>query len=155
MWRKWILARNGFAFHSYNTIALRIQVPLSNSNSLINHTPHSSSSFGVFPQSSYLFNNNNTPRFFSHQITDSTLTIENGVSMDSLENDGGVQKDDGGDEQCVGEVVVEEVEDEVYQIDEEKLENVVSLLQNSSDGSLESSLDDMDLTLHQDCHQSV
>ncbi|KAJ1384140.1 Tetratricopeptide-like helical domain superfamily [Sesbania bispinosa] len=70
--------------------------------------------------------------------------------MDSSENDGGVQKDDGGDEQCVGEVVVEEVEEEVYQIDEEKLENVVSLLQNSSDGSLESSLDDMDLTLHQD-----
>ncbi|KAJ1386778.1 Tetratricopeptide-like helical domain superfamily [Sesbania bispinosa] len=70
--------------------------------------------------------------------------------MDSLENDGGVQKDDGGDEQCVGEVVVEEVEEEVYQIDEEKLENAVSLLQNSSDGSLESSLDDMGLTLHQD-----
>ncbi|KAJ7982503.1 putative Pentatricopeptide repeat-containing protein [Quillaja saponaria] len=46
-----------------------------------------------------------------------------------------------------GEEVVEE---ELYKIDVEQLENVRSLLQSTADGSLESSLDKMGLTLHED-----
>ncbi|KAH7542123.1 small ribosomal subunit protein mS80 (rPPR6) [Ziziphus jujuba] len=45
---------------------------------------------------------------------------------------------------------MEEEEQEVHEIDLEKLENLLSLLQSSPDGSLESSLDDMGLTLHEE-----
>ncbi|KAK7827631.1 pentatricopeptide repeat-containing protein [Quercus suber] len=41
-------------------------------------------------------------------------------------------------------------EEEVYEINVEQLENVLSLLQSSVDGSLESALDDMGLTLHEE-----
>ncbi|XP_050257439.1 pentatricopeptide repeat-containing protein At3g02650, mitochondrial-like [Quercus robur] len=41
-------------------------------------------------------------------------------------------------------------EEEVYVINVEQLENVLSLLQSSVDGSLESALDDMGLTLHEE-----
>jgi pentatricopeptide repeat protein len=41
-------------------------------------------------------------------------------------------------------------EGEVYEINVEQLENVLSLLQSSVDGSLESDLDDMGLTLHEE-----
>uniref|UniRef100_A0A2N9I4P6 Pentacotripeptide-repeat region of PRORP domain-containing protein n=1 Tax=Fagus sylvatica TaxID=28930 RepID=A0A2N9I4P6_FAGSY len=41
-------------------------------------------------------------------------------------------------------------EGEVYEINVEHLENVLSLLQSSVDGSLESDLDDMGLTLHEE-----
>lgn len=41
-------------------------------------------------------------------------------------------------------------EEEVYEIDGDKLENVLSLLQSSVDGSLESTLDSFDLDLHED-----
>nr|POE88652.1 pentatricopeptide repeat-containing protein, mitochondrial [Quercus suber] len=41
-------------------------------------------------------------------------------------------------------------EEEVYEINLEQLENVLSLLQSSVDGSLESALDDMGLTLHEE-----
>lgn len=41
-------------------------------------------------------------------------------------------------------------EEEVYEIDRDKLENVLSLLQSSVDGSFESSLDSFDLDLHED-----
>lgn len=163
MWRS-ILAKQRHAVR----FSSRIQVTPSNSNShLINPTPplpqSKTSCSLIFPQSSYFCNNNHYPRCFSHQIADST---EDGVSMDpsSSENDDGVvhledsvpddvndgvQNDDG-DEHGVGlEAEEHQLEEEVYQIDEEKLENVVSLLKGSADGSLESSLDDMDLTLHQ------
>uniref|UniRef100_A0A7N2MSX5 Pentatricopeptide repeat-containing protein n=1 Tax=Quercus lobata TaxID=97700 RepID=A0A7N2MSX5_QUELO len=40
--------------------------------------------------------------------------------------------------------------EEVYEINVEQLENVLSLLQSSVDGSLESALDDMGLTLHEE-----
>ncbi|XP_075644709.1 small ribosomal subunit protein mS80 (rPPR6)-like [Castanea sativa] len=41
-------------------------------------------------------------------------------------------------------------QEEVYEINVEQLENVLSLLQSSVDGSLESALDDMGLTLHEE-----
>ena len=41
-------------------------------------------------------------------------------------------------------------EEGVYEINVEQLENVFSLLQSSVDGSLESALDDMGLTLHEE-----
>ncbi|KAL5853867.1 hypothetical protein ACOSQ3_008985 [Xanthoceras sorbifolium] len=44
----------------------------------------------------------------------------------------------------------EREEPEVYEIDTERLENVLSLLQGSVDGSLESSLDEFGLDLHED-----
>ncbi|XVF19224.1 hypothetical protein REPUB_Repub11eG0091400 [Reevesia pubescens] len=50
-----------------------------------------------------------------------------------------------GDEKCDMEE-----EAQVYEIDENKLENVLSLLQSSVDGSLESSLDSVALDLHED-----
>ncbi|XP_057449613.1 pentatricopeptide repeat-containing protein At3g02650, mitochondrial-like [Lotus japonicus] len=141
MWR-WILARHGNAIRSYNNRVLsRIQLPLS--NFLVNPPPQSTFHF---PQSSYVCSNGNNPRFFCHGATDSTVDFENGVSVFS---DGGVQNDD--EQRAVEEQGYEEKEEEVYQIDEGKLENVVSLLQREdADGSLESSLDAMDLTLHQD-----
>ncbi|XP_028766719.1 pentatricopeptide repeat-containing protein At3g02650, mitochondrial-like [Neltuma alba] len=43
----------------------------------------------------------------------------------------------------------EEGKEEVYEIDQEKLENVLSLLQSSPNTSLESCLSDMDLILHE------
>ncbi|KAK9274814.1 hypothetical protein L1049_022066 [Liquidambar formosana] len=42
------------------------------------------------------------------------------------------------------------IDEEVYEIDLEKLEGVLSLLQSSVDGSLESSLDSLDLALHEE-----
>ncbi|WCJ38913.1 Tetratricopeptide repeat (TPR)-like superfamily protein [Euphorbia peplus] len=45
--------------------------------------------------------------------------------------------------------VEEKEEEKVYEIDEEKLEDLLSLLQSRTDGSLESNLDDMNLDLHE------
>ncbi|KDO81591.1 hypothetical protein CISIN_1g0426091mg, partial [Citrus sinensis] len=45
---------------------------------------------------------------------------------------------------------VESKEEEAYEIDGDKLENVLSLLQSSVDGYLESSLDSFELDLHED-----
>ncbi|TKY57016.1 Pentatricopeptide repeat-containing protein mitochondrial [Spatholobus suberectus] len=73
----------------------------------------------------------NNPRFFA---TDSTLTLDNEPSPDSLEN--------GCDEQPAEE------EGDAYEVDSGKLESVLRLLQTSADGSFESCLDDLDLTLH-------
>ncbi|CAJ1971141.1 unnamed protein product [Sphenostylis stenocarpa] len=66
------------------------------------------------------------PRLFA---TDSTLTLDDELSPDSSQN--------GGD---------------TYEVDVEKLESVLRLLQTSADGSFESYLDDMELSLH---HQLV
>lgn len=167
MWKSTILAaRQTHALRYYTAFASRIQVPLSNSKqnfinpSLPPPLQSTTSSSLHFPQISCLFNNQNNPRFFSNQIADS---IDDGISVESsssetdensvvhLENgdDVGVQN---GDEHVVGVEVEEQAqeEEEVYQIDEENLEKVVYLLQNSADGSFESSLDNMDLDLHQD-----
>ncbi|RDY14038.1 Pentatricopeptide repeat-containing protein, mitochondrial, partial [Mucuna pruriens] len=70
------------------------------------------------------------PRFL---VTDSTLTLDNELPLDSLENDGDKQPTEG----------------DTYEVDVDKLESVLLLLQTSSDGSFESCLDDMDLVLHE------
>lgn len=74
--------------------------------------------------------------------------LDNGPPEESLDENGGLQMDTpahGFDEQ--GE---EEGKEEAYEIDVEKLENVLSLLQSSADGSLESRLHDMGLILHEE-----
>ncbi|XP_061368436.1 small ribosomal subunit protein mS80 (rPPR6) [Gastrolobium bilobum] len=145
MWRS-ILARH--ASRNTVTASSRFQVALSNPNFLkpsSKSTSLSSSSSRVFPQFAYF---HKTPRFFSNEASLS-------LSVDSSENDGGVvheaiaEEEEKVVEEEEEEKVVEE-EEEMYEIDVNKLENVLSLLKTSADGSLESCLDDMDLTLHQD-----
>ncbi|KAL5059490.1 hypothetical protein RYX36_031094 [Vicia faba] len=70
---------------------------------------------------------------------------ENHVDIIRLENDHvGVPNEDGNNEHGFG---VEEEETSVFQIDDEKLEKVFSPLHSNANGSFESSLDNMDLTL--------
>ncbi|KAL2316991.1 hypothetical protein Fmac_030867 [Flemingia macrophylla] len=73
----------------------------------------------------------NKPRFFA---TDPTLTLDSELPPDFLENGGEEHPAEEGD---------------TYEVDSEKLESVVRLLQADADGSLESCLDDLDLSLHQ------
>ncbi|WJX65219.1 hypothetical protein P8452_49902 [Trifolium repens] len=122
----------------------QIQVPLSN---LILNPTNSTPSYSLrFPQISYLSNNINNPRFLSNQID-----TENDVPIDSLQNGDfsvhGIKVENNDND--VDELE-EEVEQQVYQIDEEKLEKVVSLLQSSADESFESSLDQLNLSINQD-----
>jgi flagellar capping protein FliD len=128
----------------------QIQVPLSN---LILNPTNSTPSYSLdFPQISYLSNNINNPRFLSNQIA-----TENYVPIDSLENGDfsvhgiKVENNDNDVDECGNGIELEEeVEQQVYQIDEEKLEKVVSLLQSSVDESFESSLDQLNLSINQD-----
>ncbi|XP_045816035.1 pentatricopeptide repeat-containing protein At3g02650, mitochondrial [Trifolium pratense] len=157
MWRS-ILARQRCAvLRNYNAnYGSQIQVPLS--NLILNPTNSTTSNSLGFPQISYLSNTINNPRFLSNQIA-----TENDVPIDSktdLENGDfavhGIRvENDDVDEFGNGIELVEKVgeideEQQVYQIDEEKLEKVVSLLQSSADGSFESSLDQLNLSLNQD-----
>ncbi|KAK7372615.1 hypothetical protein VNO80_06002 [Phaseolus coccineus] len=73
----------------------------------------------------------NNPRFFA---TDSTLTLDDELSPDFSENGSDRQRLEEGD---------------MYEVDVDKLESLLRLLEISADGSFESCLDDMDLTLHQ------
>ncbi|XP_004502080.1 small ribosomal subunit protein mS80 (rPPR6) [Cicer arietinum] len=161
MWRS-ILARQRYPIRHYNAYAsppFQFQVPLSNFilNSPKSITTSSSYSLG-FPQISYLSNIINNPRFFSNQVAsqnDSPVDSYSPQNHDDavhLENDDGVGVENNNDDGVEHGIGIEEEEEvkEVYQIDEEKLEKVVSLLQNSDDGSFESSLDGMNLSLHQD-----
>ncbi|WJX49364.1 hypothetical protein P8452_35809 [Trifolium repens] len=91
-------------------------------------------------------------RFLSNQIA-----TENYVPIDSLENGDfsvhgiRVENNDNDVDECGNGIELEEeVEQQVYQIDEEKLEKVVSLLQSSVDESFESSLDQLNLSINQD-----
>ncbi|KAK4260624.1 hypothetical protein QN277_003717 [Acacia crassicarpa] len=78
----------------------------------------------------------------------SNALLDNGPLEEALEETGGVQMDiSASDFDQQGE---EEGKEEVYAIDPEKLENVLSLLQSSLDGSLESCLNDMGLILHEE-----
>ncbi|KAL2968191.1 hypothetical protein AAZX31_15G016800 [Glycine max] len=83
----------------------------------------------TFPQ---IFNN---PRFLV------TSNLDNELSPDSLVN--------GGDRQLAEEGEGAGGGGDRYEVDSDKLESVLRLLQTSADGSLESCLDDIDLTLHQ------
>ncbi|XP_027360962.1 pentatricopeptide repeat-containing protein At3g02650, mitochondrial [Abrus precatorius] len=134
MWRR-ILTR---ATYATNSRFHRHTLPLSNLIFLENPQLSSHRS----PQIACLFNN---PRFFSHQITDSTL--ENEVYAESIEHDAhehgtAVEEDEQQQQQ--------QEEEDTYEVDLDKLEDVLRLLQTSADGSLESCLDDMRLTLHPD-----
>ncbi|XP_054820160.1 pentatricopeptide repeat-containing protein At3g02650, mitochondrial-like [Prosopis cineraria] len=73
--------------------------------------------------------------------------LDNGPHEESLEETGGAQMDDSAS--GFGQESQDEGKEEVYEIDLEKLENVLSLLQSSPDGSLESSLNDLGLILHE------
>ncbi|KAK7308279.1 hypothetical protein VNO77_41881 [Canavalia gladiata] len=134
MWRR-KLAR---ATHAA-TVSSRIQQrahSLSNPNPILLKNPKSNSHLD-FSQISCLFNN---PRFLSHQISDPSLPPENELYVDSIENDG---------DNC-GIAEEEEEKEDSYEVDEDKLETLLRLLQTSADGSLESCLDGMGLTLHHD-----
>ncbi|KAK7308994.1 hypothetical protein RJT34_05383 [Clitoria ternatea] len=102
------------------------------------------------PQISYLFN---IPRFFSSPISDSTLHNEDPVNslanVVEVENQDGIVEEDTVENQ---DGIAEEEEDEdTYEVDVEKLENVLRLLETTADGSLEKCLDDVvDFTLHQE-----
>ncbi|XP_058787230.1 small ribosomal subunit protein mS80 (rPPR6)-like [Vicia villosa] len=152
MWRS-LLARQRFTvLRNYKAAYISpIQVPLS--NFAINPTQSTISSSLDSPQFSHFPSAINNPRFFSQQIA-----TENEVPVDShssenhfdavrLENDDVAVPNDDGNEH---DFVVEEEETEAFQIDDEKLEKVVSLLQTSADESFESSLDNMNLTIRQD-----
>ena len=105
--------------------------------------PSSTPRSRFFPQIPYLSNN---LRFFSHQtVTDPTVTFETANDGSSSENDAVPLNNE-----IEGQVAEEEEEEETHEIDTEKLDAVLRLLQSNADGSLESSLDDMRLTLHQD-----
>ncbi|XP_020237347.1 pentatricopeptide repeat-containing protein At3g02650, mitochondrial [Cajanus cajan] len=86
----------------------------------------------AFPQ------NLKNPRFFS---TDSTLTLHNVLPPEAFENGGA-------DEQPAEE-------GDTYEVDSDKLESLVRFLQTDADGSFESCLDDLDLTLHQQLVEKV
>ena len=83
----------------------------------------------TFPQ---IFNN---PRFLV------TSNLDNELSPDSSVNSGDRQLAEEGEGAGGG--------GDRYEVDSDKLESVLRLLQTSADGSLESCLDDIDLTLHQ------
>ncbi|KAK2444352.1 pentatricopeptide repeat-containing protein, mitochondrial [Trifolium repens] len=148
MWRSILARQRSTVLRNYNaTHASQIQVPLS--NFILNPTNSTPSYSLGFPQISYLSNN---PRFLSNQIA-----TENDVPIDSkidLENGDfslhGIRVENDVDEFGNGIKLEEEVEQQVYQIDEEKLEKVVSLLQSTADGSFESSLDQLNLSINQD-----
>ncbi|KAG4384892.1 hypothetical protein GLYMA_13G356700v4 [Glycine max] len=107
-------------------------VAVAGNYSLINQ-PISDPIFLKIPKSTFpqIFNN---PRFLV------TSNLDNELSPDSSVN--------GGDRQ-----LAEQEEGggggDTYEVDSDTLESVLRLLQTSADGSLESCLDDMDLTLHQ------
>lgn len=144
MWRSILSRQRCVPLRNFNAASATsppIQVlPLS--NFILNPTQSTTPSSSLaFPQISLLSNN---PRFFSQQIA-----TQNEDGAVHLENDDVPLQNDDGNENVVG---VEE-EEQVYQIDDEKLEKAVFFLQNeevSDDGSFESSLDDMNLNVHQD-----
>jgi len=107
------------------------------------HQRISNPSFSKIPKSSFpqILNN---PRFFA---TDSTLTLDDELSPDSSENGGDRHRVEEGDTYAEGDAY--DAEGDKYEVDVDKLESVLRLLQTSADGSFESCLDDMDLSLHQ------
>jgi hypothetical protein len=144
MWRSILSRQRCVPLRNFNAASATsppIQVvPLS--NFILNPTQSTTPSSSLaFPQISLLSNN---PRFFSQQIA-----TQNEDGAVHLENDDVPLHNDDGNENVVG---VEE-EEQVYQIDDEKLEKAVFFLQNeevSDDGSFESSLNHMNLNVHQD-----
>lgn len=151
MWRS-ILARQRCAIlRNYNAAYVSpIQVPLS--NFAINPTQSTVSSSLGSPQISHFPNVISNPRFFSQQIAaenevpgDSRSSQNEDGTVHLVNDDVSVQNDENSSVE-----VDEEEETEAFQIDDEKLEKVVSLLQSSADGSFESSLDNMNLTIRQD-----
>lgn len=78
-----------------------------------------------------------------------------GVHLDSLSSGEGTYEQSNEDIDENGDTHVEEfaqddAQEEIREIDLEKLENVLSLLQSTPDGSLESILENMDLALHEE-----
>ncbi|KAK7385834.1 hypothetical protein VNO78_31744 [Psophocarpus tetragonolobus] len=84
------------------------------------------------------------PRFFA---TDPILTLDNELSPDSPENGGVRSPTVEATYAEEGYTFVEEVD--TYEVGSDKLESVLRLLESTADGSFESCLDEMDLTLNQ------
>ncbi|KNA15973.1 hypothetical protein SOVF_093450 [Spinacia oleracea] len=169
MWRS-IVSRSSFA-RNFGRKLISSQTP----SSQVIHKPLNSSHFSSSKHSGKFLHQNY--RFFSQSSSISEFETENHDATSSeeleLENNGVIEDThDVNSSQDIGlnpntgeideiidahisgvdfnEQELEGVSEEIVGVDDEKLENVLSLLQNDVDGSLESSLDSMYLRLNEE-----
>ncbi|KAK7277120.1 hypothetical protein RIF29_18270 [Crotalaria pallida] len=149
--RRWLFARHAASTaRNYVVSSSRIPIPklpLSNSNSPLPSTPPFRTTTTLSPHF----------RFFSQtsEIPDPPLTSFNDDVTIANDNDAPLSEEnenENGVVQGIDYAYADGVEEEekVYEIDAEEFENVVRLLQNADVETLESSLDSMGFSPHQD-----